>query len=157
MRAKEFIVETELDIYGMGNIPDSIDVDHFGLRVQMKPSTFLKLALPLGPSETNPEVEKRMKAGEKIAFPVLFIQIPDSWLTGDLVDSARVVGHEGRNRMAAWIKLKGDDPIQVNLLFRGGLRRKNVTDEWIQRLSSSLISENGRFIFDIFDAETAKE
>ena len=45
MRAIEFINEASLDPSGWGSTPYGTDIDYFGLRVQMKPSTFLRLAM----------------------------------------------------------------------------------------------------------------
>ncbi len=157
MLVGQIITEAELDPAGWGNTPNSMDIDYFGLRVQMRPSTFLKLALPLGPAETNPEVEKYMQTGGKIAYPFLDIKIPQEWDDGDFSKPAQVVGHEGRNRMSAWIKMHGDDPIQVNLLPRGGLRRRDFTPEWIQELSKGLIGQRGNLITDPFPSDTVKE
>ena len=157
MRANEFITEAELDPTGWGSTPYGTDIDYFGLRVQMKPSTFLKLALPLSGGAINPEVEKHMKAGGKIAYPMLDIQIPPEWDDGNYKKSARVVSHEGRNRMTNWIKLKGDEPVQVNLVPRGGLRRRDFKPEWIKELSNGLFSEGGNYISQPFDISTALE
>lgn len=157
MRAREFTTEAVLDPGGWGETPYGTDIDYFGLRVQMKPSTFLKLALPLGSAETNPEVEKHMRAGGKIAYPMLDIEIPKDWEDGDFSEPAKVVSHEGRNRMFNWIKLKGDDPIQVNIKPRGWHRRKHLTPDHIQALSNGLISQRGNVIPSPFEADTALE
>jgi hypothetical protein len=158
MRATEFITEAILDPSGWGNTPDGTDIDYFGLRVQMRPSTFLKLALPLTSSVTNPEVAKHMKTGGKIAYPMLGIEIPDEWRKGDFSQPAKVVDHEGRNRMKTWIELKGDDPIQVNIKPRGGLiRRRDLTDEYIKAMSTGLISQRGNLVQNPFDASTTLE
>ena len=146
MKVNEIINEAVLDPSGWGQTPYGTDIDYFGLRVQMKPSTFLELALPLGQAETNPEIEKHMQGGGKIAYPMLDIEMPDSWQEGDYSEPAKVVGHEGRNRMKTWIKLKGNDPIQVNIKPRGGYRRRNITPEHIEALSKGLISERGNFV-----------
>jgi len=158
MRSTEFINEAVLDPSGWGSTPYGTDIDYFGLRVQMKPSTFLKLALPLGSAETNPEIEKHMSAGGKIAYPMLDIEIPDSWKDGDYSKPAKVVDHEGRNRMTQWIKLKGDDPIQVNIRPRGGLRRRDLNDDYIEALSKGLVSQRGNFISGpLFPTDSALE
>lgn len=146
MKVHEIINEAVLDPSGWGQTPYGTDIDYFGLRVQMKPSTFLELALPLGQAETNPEIEKHMQGGGKIAYPMLDIEIPDSWEEGDFSEPAKVVGHEGRNRMKTWIKLKGNDPIQVNIKPRGWYRRKHLTPEHIEAISKGIISERGDFV-----------
>ena len=157
MRAHEFIVETELDPKGWGETPMGTDIDYFGLQVKMRPSTFLKLSHPLGASEQNPDVEKHMQAGGKIAYPFLEIKDPVEWEDGDFSQVAKVVNHEGRNRMTHWIKLKGDEPIQVNLFLRGANRRRYITNGMIQALSQGLISQTGQLVSDPFEANTALE
>lgn len=157
MRATEFISEAELDPSGWGGTPMGTDVDYFGLRVKMRPSTFLKLSHPLTSSDANPEIEKHMQGGGKIAYPFLEIKDPVEWEDGDFSQTAKVVNHEGRNRMTQWIKLKGDDPIQVNLFLRGANRRRYITDDMIQALSQGLISQTGQLIKNPFEANTALE
>lgn len=146
MKVNEIINEAILDPSGWGQTPYGTDIDYFGLRVQMKPSTFLELALPLGQAETNPEIEKHMQGGGKIAYPMLDIEIPNSWEEGDYSKPAKVVGHEGRNRMKAWIKLKGNDPIQVNIKPRGWYRRSHLTPDHIEAISKGLIGQRGNFV-----------
>jgi hypothetical protein len=157
MRAKEFTTEAELDPKGWGETPQGTDVDYFGLQVKMRPSTFLKLSHPLGSNETNPKVEKHMQSGGKIAYPFLEIKDPVEWEDGDFSQLGKVVNHEGRNRMTQWIKMKGDEPIQVNLFLRGANRRRYITDGMIQALSKGLVSQTGQLIRNPFEASTAIE
>ena len=157
MRAIEFITEAELDPTGWGATPQGTDVDYFGLKVKMRPSTFLKLSHPLGSSEQNPDVEKHMQGGGKIAYPFLEVKDPVEWEDGDFSQVGKVVNHEGRNRMTHWIKMKGDEPIQVNIFLRGANRRRYVTDDMIQALSQGLISQTGQLVSNPFDANTALE
>lgn len=157
MRAKEFITEAVLDPTGWGKTAMGTDIDYFGLRVQMRPSVFLQLSHPLDSADQNPDMEKYMQSGGKIAFPFLEIKEPFEWEDGDFSQLAKVVGHEGRNRMTHWIKLKGDAPIQVNLFLRNANRRKYITDEIIQALSVGLVSQTGQVVQNPFDANTALE
>ena len=53
--------EAELDPTGWGATPQGTDVDYFGLKVKMRPSTFLKLSHPLNSGEQNSDVEKHMQ------------------------------------------------------------------------------------------------
>ena len=150
--------EAEWDIKGWGETPYGTDIDYFGLRVQLNPSTFLKLALPLERNAVNPSVEKHMKSGGKIAYPTLDIRIPTEWEDNDFSKPAKVVSHEGRNRVTNWLKMKGNDPIQVNLIPLGGLRRRDFKKEWIDALNKGIISERGTFISGpLFDSETVLE
>ncbi len=151
------IDEAVLDPSGWGQTPYGTDIDYFGLRVQMRPSTFLKLSHPLGSSETNPDVEKHMQSGGKIAYPFLQIKDPIEWEEGDFSQLGKVVSHEGRNRMTQWIKMKGDEPIQVNILLRGANRRQYITDEMIDAMSKGLISQTGEVIRNPFASNSALE
>jgi predicted chitinase len=98
-----------------------------------------------------------MHSGGKIAYPFLEIKDPVEWEDGDFGQPAKVANHEGRNRMTQWIKLKGDDPIQVNIFLRGANRRRYITDDMIQSLSQGLVSQSGQLIKNPFDASTALE
>jgi predicted chitinase len=151
------IDEAELDPTGWGATPQGTDIDYFGLKVKMRPSTFLKLSHPLNSSEQNSDVEKHMQGGGKIAYPFLEVKDPVEWEDGDFSQVGKVVNHEGRNRMTHWIKMKGDEPIQVNVFLRGANRRRYVTDDMIQALSQGLISQTGQLVKNPFDASTALE
>jgi len=152
---EEPIDEAELDSTGWGATPQGTDVDYFGLKVKMRPSTFLKLSHPLNAGEQNSDVEKHMQGGGKIAYPFLEIKDPVEWEDGDFSQQGKVVNHEGRNRMTHWIKMKGDEPIQVNVFLRGANRRRYVTDDMIQALSQGLISQTGQLVKNPFEASTA--
>jgi len=151
----QFMHEAVLDPEGWGTTEYNTNVDYLGLKVQMAPSTFLMLSHPLGSSETNSEVEKHMAAGGKIAHPFLEIKIPPEWDEGNFQSPVKVVGHEGRNRMTQWIKLHGDNPIQVNLIPRGGLRRRDLSDDWIKELSHGIVSQDGHLVVRPFDPDSA--
>lgn len=152
---EEPIDEAELDSTGWGATPQGTDVDYFGLKVKMRPSTFLKLSHPLNSSEQNSDVEKHMQGGGKIAYPFLEIKDPVEWEDGDFSQQGKVVNHEGRNRMTHWIKMKGDEPIQVNVFLRGANRRRYVTNDMIQALSQGLISQTGQLVKNPFEGSTA--
>ena len=152
---EEPIDEAELDSTGWGATPQGTDVDYFGLKVKMRPSTFLKLSHPLNAGEQNSDVEKHMQGGGKIAYPFLEIKDPVEWEDGDFSQPGKVVNHEGRNRMTHWIKMKGDEPIQINVFLRGANRRRYVTDDIIQALSQGLISQTGQLVKNPFEASTA--
>jgi hypothetical protein len=149
------IDEAELVSTGWGATPQGTDVDYFGLKVKMRPSTFLKLSHPLNAGEQNFDVEKHMQGGGKIAYPFLEIKDPVEWEDGDFSEHGKVVNHEGRNRMTHWIKMKGDEPIQVNVFLRGANRRRYVTDDMIQALSQGLISQTGQLVKNPFESSTA--
>ncbi len=124
---------------GAGAVPYNQDVDYFGIRVKMKPSTFLRLAAPLG-REHSPELEKYIADGGAIGAPFLTLGIPKEWDDGDLTKFAKVDGHEGRNRMLAVQKLEGDAPIEVHV-FPRYYRARDMTPELIEKINSGLYAE----------------
>lgn len=125
---------------GAGAVPYNQDVDYFGLRVAMRPSTFLRLAAPLG-QEHSVELEKYIADGGAIGAPFLEIKIPQEWDDGDFSKPAQVMQHEGRNRMTAIKKLEGDAPIEVHIFPRGGYRARDITPEFRAALASGLQAE----------------
>ena len=141
MRLRELITEVKIDNKGgAGAVPYNQDVDYFGLRVAMRPSTFLRLAAPLG-QEHSAELEKYIADGGAIGAPFLEIKIPMEWDDGDFSKPAQVVGHEGRNRMTAIKKLEGDNPIEVHIFPRGGYRGRDITPEFRAALARGLQAE----------------
>jgi hypothetical protein len=161
MKLSELFPLTESPIINVELNPDSKDekdktwgltpmnrqADYYGLRVMMKPSVFLSLALPLSDSNRNPSVERHIfsEPERNIASPFLDIRLPEQWFDDppDYLRRAKVVGHEGRNRMHAWLKKHGDEPVEIHLFFRGGLRRHDITDEMIKYLQRGLHNQAG--------------
>jgi hypothetical protein len=87
-----------------------------------------------------------MQDGGAIGSPMLSFDIPDKWESGDFSEPARIISHEGRHRMEAIIKNEGNSvPVEVHFLFPG-LRRRHVTDEWLNRLNQSVVNERGVLI-----------
>ena len=125
---------------GIGEVPDNRNVDYLGLRVQMKPSVFLRLAsnLPRYQATSVDYIKQEIDQGRGIASPWLMIDIPVEWEQGSLVKPAKVVSHEGRNRMYAVLEAEGDTPVETHLFFAGGLRARHIKPEWIQTLNLNL-------------------
>jgi hypothetical protein len=130
---------------GWGAVPNNQEVDYLGLRVMMSPKTFIDLAAPLDGEPSN-EIFKHIQNGGKIGSPFLRIEIPESWTDGDLLMPARVVGHEGRNRMLAIEKVIGNAPIEVHLFFSQGLRNRHITDDMKKMLNKGLVKEKSKSI-----------
>ena len=136
------VFEVEIDNKeGLGAVPYNQEIDYMGLRVKMKPSTFLKLASKLD-NDNNEFIYQHIKTGGSIGAPFLKINIPDGWTIGDFTEPARVSNHEGRHRMAAVLKLEGDAPVEVHLFPRYH-RNKHMTSEFIENLNKHLINEDG--------------
>ena len=139
---------------GAGATGYNANVDYRGLRVMMRPSTFLRLAAPLGGAH-SPDLEKYIAQGGAIGAPFLLVEIPDSWEQGDFDSPAAVYGHEGRNRMSAVRKLEGDEPIEVHLIPAGEnreYRNRHLTaqhiaalNRWMRREKSSSIESGPLF------------
>lgn len=125
---------------GWGSTPINGNVDYMGLRVMMRPSTFLKLALPLKEPKSSADIIKHIEQGGHIASPFLMIDIPDEWDNGDFSTPARVTGHEGRNRMKALQELEGTQHQEVHI-FPRGLRNRHMTPEFLKNLNKWLIPE----------------
>ena len=142
---------------GLGSTPNNSNVDYMGFRTMMKPTTFLKLAKPLGDYRSSgyQELVQKIKSGEGIGSPFLSIEIPDGWEDepADFTYPTRVTGHEGRHRMNAILELEGDVPVEVHLWGRfesSELRRRYITDEMFDELEKGLISETGQYIVNPF-------
>ena len=145
MRAKEFLEYKINNQSGIGAVPYNQEIDYFGLRVAMRPSTFLKLALPMNNSrEDQKSIEYviQQKDTEGIGAPFLNISVPQSWEDGNLKEPAKVIGHDGRHRMAAILKSEGDEPVETHL-FPQYLRRRDFDahPEWVQALNKQIISQ----------------
>jgi hypothetical protein len=140
--ARQAVDEVAIDNYaGAGSTPNNQNVDYMGLRVLMKPSTFLQLAAPLS-SAPDVGLVKYIANGGAIGAPFLQIDIPEGWDTGDFAMPAQVTGHEGRNRMHAIQQLEGDEPIEVHI-FPRYYRARHMTPEFVKNINSRLQVETG--------------
>jgi hypothetical protein len=142
------------NVRGLGAVGASSNIDYLGLRVQIKPSMFLKLAAP-HPDPRSDYIEKYVAAGEPIGAPFLSIHIPEEWFSdettynnvveGNLTETAEISGHEGRHRMTAILKHYGDEPVETHLLLNG-LRRRHLTNNMIARLNESIFSQTNSYV-----------
>lgn len=131
---------------GLGSVPYNQEVHYFGLKVMMKPSTFLKLAAPLIDPKSVPFIRDHLAKGGAIGAPFLKIEIPDDWLSGDFSKPAVVIGHEGRNRMSAVYIEEGDEPGEVHLFTRGEnkeVRARHLTPQIIEHMKKGMVKEMG--------------
>ena len=130
---------------GWGAVPNNQEVDYLGLRVIMTPKHFIDLAAPLD-GEPSDKIAQHLEQGGTIGAPFLVIEIPESWANGDFAMPARVVGHEGRNRMAAVAKVFGNNPVETHLFFSKGLRNRHITEEFKKNLNRGLVKEKSKTI-----------
>ena len=149
MKIKEILEVNMNSKTGAGAVSNNDEVDYFGIRVKMKPTTFLKLAeeMPID-SEVKQQILKLaqyIKDGGEIGQPFFGIHIPEKWHSGDFREPAEITNHEGRHRMEAIILAEGDNPVEVHL-FPQYYRNRHITPEWIKRLNKSIISETGQLI-----------
>lgn len=144
MKLWDFLQEANIDNrQGLGNVPDNQNVDYLGLRVQMKPSVFLRLAATLYREQaaSTDYIKQHVQKGGAIASPWLVIDIPQAWEQGDFQQAVQVSGHEGRNRMWAVLETDGDEPIECHLFFSHGLRNRHILPSWIAQLNQRMIPE----------------
>jgi hypothetical protein len=131
---------------GIGSTPNNDNVDYMGMRMLMRPSTFLNLARHLPSTQVRKRsvdyIREAMEQGRGVGPPTLYVHIPDGWEEGDLSEPAKVSGHEGRHRAKTAMDLFGDKPFEMHL-FPVYFRNRDLTPEWIERLRSGLISEDG--------------
>jgi hypothetical protein len=122
---------------GMGAVSNNQEIDYFGLRVQMKPSTFLDLAAKTNSKPTE-EMLQYIKNGGAIGAPFLIFEVPD-----EMSDSPKVIGHEGRHRMMAVKEIEGDKPIEVHIFPKGFISRKKHINKDIEKyLNKSAYKED---------------
>jgi hypothetical protein len=133
---------------GWGAVPFNQNIDYMGLRVLMKPSIFLQLAATLENPTSSKNIEKHLLDGGSIGSPFLNISIPEEWEDDDYSKPAKVSGHEGRNRMMAVKNINGDQPIEVHLFFRNGIRNRHITDDWKKELINKMIKENSEDVIN---------
>jgi predicted chitinase len=138
----EYKVDNDINGEGLGATGYNANVAYRGMRVLMRPSTFLSLALPLDKPVSVEHIKQHMQAGGALGSPFLIFDFPVEWEDGDFSESARIVGHEGRNRMLAIQDLEGDDPVEVHMFGLGELRARHLTPEIVKHLQTGMLNQN---------------
>ena len=141
---------------GVGAVPYNREINYHGLRVTMRPSMFLRLALPL--DQNDPEERKAIEYcksqldDQGIGAPFLTITVPEAWESDDFSLEAKVRDHDGRHRCYAILDKEGDEPIEVHLLMSGGMRRRHISDSMIKNLRNGILNQQGQYVSGpIFD------
>ena len=148
-KISEYKADNDINGEGLGTTGYNSNVDYRGLRVLMKPSVFLSLAAHL-PSPTSVDyIVQHMKDGGALGSPFLIVDIPEKYFEGDFtgLNYAKVVGHEGRNRMLAIQKVEGDEPCEVHIFGYGELRARHFTPEIIEQLQLAMRNQDGKLTF----------
>ena len=148
-KVTEYKADNDMNGKGLGATGYNANVDYRGLRVLMKPSVFLSLAAHL-PSPTSVDyIVQHMEKGGALGSPFLIVDIPEEYFEGDFtgLNFAKVVGHEGRNRMLAIQKLEGDNPVEVHLFGYGEIRARHFTKDMIEQLQVALRNQDGKLVF----------
>jgi len=132
---------------GLGAVPLNQSVYYHGLVGEMKPSTFLELALPHEGQreETKREIMKLVKEGYAMGIPWFNL---DMQPVDDKDDYPRVTGHEGRARMLAIKELIGDVPVPVHLILTGGMRARHLEPKHLKKLAFGLRPERSNGLVD---------
>ena len=138
---------TEKDSWGL--VPNSIDIDYFGVKALMKPSTFLSLAHPLTDATKNPDVFAHVHRGGVIAPPFIGYVAPPEWDDGDFSNPAKIVEHEGRNRLTAWMERMNDEPVIVHLFIRYW-RSRDFNKNVLNALNRKVINQSGKLVYGPF-------
>jgi hypothetical protein len=130
---------------GLGSVPFNQSVYYHGLVGEMKPSTFLELALPHDGQreDTKRELIKLVKDGYVLGIPWFTIDFKD---TDDHDGFPRVTGHEGRGRMLAIKELIGDVPVPVHLMLGGGMRARHLEEKHLKKLMAGLMAERSNSV-----------
>ncbi len=137
---------------GWGAVPYNQEVDYRGMRVKMKPSVFINLALSRNGHPPVPKVVQHIKDGGSIGAPFLQIEVDD-----DDSQIPEVRGHEGRSRMAAILEVHGDVPVEVHLFFQGAVNRaRHITPEFKEKIKRYLISQNDKMVRGPLFSESTK-
>jgi spore germination cell wall hydrolase CwlJ-like protein len=148
-KISEYKADNDMNGKGLGTTGYNANVDYRGLRVLMKPSVFLSLAAHLPSPSSVDYIVQHMKDGGALGSPFLIVDIPEKYFEGDFTDLnyARVIGHEGRNRMLAIQKLEGDEPCEVHIFGYGEIRRRHLTPDIIEQLQLAMRSQDGKLVF----------
>jgi pyrimidine deaminase RibD-like protein len=146
------INELKIDnVNGLGSVPWNQEVDYMGLKVLMKPSTFLQLSLPLNMGDEDRKTIAHLeKEKDTRGFGAPFLQVD--------VDREfpRITGHDGRHRMLAIKDTEGDHPVEVHI-FPRGMRNKDITPEVVNKLNDLVVSQNGKYVPGPIFTQTTNE
>jgi len=127
---------------GLGSVPFNQSVYYHGLVGEIKPSVFFDLVLQDDSKDVRAkEIAKLILKGYAIGIPFITI---DTKKAEDDEGPVRVVGHEGRARMAAIKMSIGDKPVPIHIFLAGGTRARDLTPELIAKIKGRLQIEGSK-------------
>lgn len=151
---KQFLTEQQQlidNVNGLGAVPINQDVDHFGMRVKMTPSTFLDLAEDFTPNQEKIDyMVNHLEQDGSIGASYLQIMLPSSWTAeifprqeDNQLEIPQVHDHDGRNRMIAVKRVYGDIPVETHLFFNSGIRNRHIKPEWVHSMNDQMRTQDG--------------
>lgn len=119
---------------GLGQTPNNQNVVYAGFAVEMKPSTFLRLAAHADRKEDGQKFAKMMLDHVPFGSPTLYVDCNlEEWQEGTAELWIKVKSHEGRGRMWAFDEVNGNVAVPVHV-FVAGLRARHLTKEFFTQL-----------------------
>lgn len=127
---------------GMGSTPNNRNVKYLGFVMELKPSTFLQLALDADRSDDAKKFVGFIRKHAPLASPTYYVKVNEKeYLSGEPLRVA-ITGHEGRGRMWAIDELNGNTPTPVHIILDGGMRARDLNEKFFEDLRNvGLISE----------------
>jgi hypothetical protein len=113
---------------GLGATPNHKNIDYIGFTAEMKPSTFLSLALDADRRDDAQKFKGLIAEFAPLSSPQLYISCKENPFV------VTVKGHEGRGRMWAIDSINGNTPTPVHMILQNGDRARDLTPEFFQNL-----------------------
>ncbi len=128
---------------GMGETPNNRNVIYKGFAALMPCSKFLELVAPANRDEDAAKIASRIENGESIASPFIELDL-NGFMTAieeedPNIPIPEVVGHEGRGRVFALMKLNHSKHVLVHV-FASHFRARHFDD-----VSLRLLNDNGLY------------
>ena len=116
---------------GIGAVPLNQSVDYFGFTRKMRPSEFLSLTPDINKQHSTETLEflrDSLRQGRPLGPPFF----SPAWDEARKAWVLRSADHEGRHRMTTLMQEVGDDPVDVHVFPRGGLRARDLSPEMLE-------------------------